>query len=80
MTDSPLFHPRVLKKALQQPSCKILNKGAIPVKPLTILQNWQNMIKDGSIQQQSEGNLQPLFFSQLFRLDYILVLYMIPKS
>jgi type I restriction-modification system DNA methylase subunit len=65
MPDSPLFHPRVLKKALQQASCKILKNGVIPAKHLTILQNWQGMIDDGSIQQQSEGNLQPLFFSQL---------------
>lgn len=63
MPNQTLFHPRTISKALQ--NSKILKDGKIPAKPLKTLQNWQNMIFDGSINKQSEGNLHPVFFSDL---------------
>ena len=63
MPNQDLFHPRTISKALQ--SAKILKDGKIPPKPLSTLKNWQRMIEDGSIKKQSEGNLHPVFFSDL---------------
>jgi len=63
MPNQILFHPRTISKALQ--NSKILKDGKIPAKPLKVLRNWQNMIDDGSINKQSEGNLHPVFFSDL---------------
>ncbi|EIJ33020.1 Eco57I restriction-modification methylase domain-containing protein [Thiothrix nivea] len=58
-----LFHPRTLKKALAQHSS--LKDGQIPAAARKVLEEWQNMITDGSIHKQNEKKLQPEFFRDL---------------
>ncbi len=64
MPHDPLFHPRVIKKALK--TAKILNNGEIPLRHRKVLEGWNRNIRDHSIDTQTEGNLHPDFYSNLF--------------
>lgn len=58
-----LFHPRTLKKTLAQSSH--LKDGQIPSSARKVLEEWHQMITDGSINKQNEKKLQPEFFRDL---------------
>jgi hypothetical protein len=64
MSHDPLFHPRILKKALK--TANILKEGEIPLRHQKILEGWHQNIRDGSIHKQSEGNLHADFYANLF--------------
>lgn len=63
MSNQLLFHPRAVLKALE--AANLLKDAVIPSKQLRLLQGWHDAIKDGSIHQQSEGNLHANFYSSL---------------
>lgn len=63
MSNQLLFHPRAVLKALE--AANLLKDAVIPSKQLKLLQGWHDAIKDGSIHQQSEGNLHANFYSSL---------------
>lgn len=62
-TTPSLFHPRTLKKTLAQNGS--LKDGQISSSARKVLEEWHQMITDGSINKQNEKKLQPEFFRDL---------------
>lgn len=63
MPNQALFHPRTLRKALEQQS--FLQDGQLPAAALKTLTAWHTLISNGSIHQQNEKKLQPEFFRDI---------------